>query len=59
MFFDGKTKFSASPRFLAQVFKKVFWGLLSKYDIQRMKLTKRRHHHAQFYVLGNFSAVRK
>ena len=33
-FFWLKIKFSSSPRFIAQGFKKVFWGLLSNPDIQ-------------------------
>ena len=53
------TKFSSSPRFLSQVLKKVFRGLLSNRDIQWMKCTERPHNHTKFYVLGNFLGVRK
>ena len=58
-FFWWKTTFSASPRFLAQVFKKVFRGLLSNGDIQWIKLTKRPLNHTTIFVLGNFSRFRK
>ena len=58
-YFLLKIKFSASSRFWAHVFKKVFRGLLSNHDIQWVKLTKTPHIHTKFYILGNFSGVRK
>ena len=44
---------------MAQVLKKVFWGLLSNHDLQWIKLTKRLHIYTKIYVFGNFSGVRK
>ena len=58
-FFGWKTKISASPIFLAQVYKNMFRGLLSSRDIQWMKLTKRPHNNTKFYVFEKFSGVRK
>ena len=57
IFFNGKP--NASSRFLAQVLKKVFWGLLSNFSIQWIKLTKRPYNHTKFFVLVNFSGFRK
>ena len=57
--FFVKPTFFASFRFLAQVLKKVFRGLLSNRHIQWMKLTKRTHIHTKFNVLENWSGVRK
>ena len=59
IFFKRKPKFSASPRFPSQVFKNVFWGLLTNRDIQWIKLTKRPYNHTNFYIFWNFSGVRK
>ena len=59
IFFVKENIFFTSSRFWAQVLQKVHRGLLSKCDIQWVKLTKTPHIHTKFYILGNFSGFRK
>ena len=59
LFFEGKPNFFPSPRHYSQVLKKVFRGSLSNSYLQWTNLTNRPKNHTQFYIFGNFPAIRK